>query len=468
VDAEPEYIPENDIDETMLSERRLPHDLEAEQAVLSSLLLAPDRFDLVEGRLLSDDFFSQAYGAIFEAMIELGKRGQPIDILLLKDELARKSKLDLVGGAVGLASIHDSMPTGAHVEYYAGLVREKSILRRLIQAATTIVEKAGSATETATDILESAEQAVFEVATRGTSAEAESIGQVLKTTWEKIEKFRSNRGSLTGLSTGYYELDDKLTGLHEDELIIVAGRPAMGKSTFVLNLIRNVGVAQGLPAVLYTLEMSAENIVQNVLCAQSKLDAQKLRKMTLTEEDNVHLLKSSDLLNRAPIWIDDTPAISLAELRGKTRRLKAKHDIQLCVIDYLQLMMASSQARNRSREQEIGEISRGLKALAKELKIPVIALSQLNRKAEDRSDNRPILSDLRESGSIEQDADVVILLHRPDYYDSEDSPGQAEIIVAKQRNGPTGTVNLTFIGNQLRFENLSARPVSGFDSDEDL
>jgi len=444
-------------EEAGFAPQQTPHSLEAEQAVLGGLLLAPDRFDLVDGRLHEDDFFARAHGAVFGAMCALRERGQPLDLLVLKEELERRGHLDLVGGNAGLAGLTEVVPTGAHVEYYANIVRERAVLRRLIAVSTEIIQKATASTEPAVDVLEFAEQSVFDVATRGTSGEAESIAQVLKDTWEKIERFQSGHGQLTGLPTGYYELDERLTGLHSDELIIIAGRPSMGKSTFALNLLRHVGVEENRPVVLYTLEMSAENIVQNLLCAMARVDGQRMRKLTLSEEDRSHLVRASDMLHQAPIWIDDTPAIPLTELRGKTRRLKARHDVQLCIVDYLQLMMASGLAQKRSREQEISEISRGLKALAKELQIPVIALSQLNRKAEGRTDNRPILSDLRESGAIEQDADVVMLLHRPDYYDENEAPGQAEVIVAKQRNGPTGTVNLAFIGNQLRFENLSVR-----------
>lgn len=439
-----------------------PHSQEAEQAVLGGLIQAPDRFDLVEGRVAPEDFFTRAYGAVFEAMQTLRRNGQPLDLLLLRDELERGGNLQLVGGSAGLAALTESVPTGAHVEYYAGIVKEKSILRRLINTSSEIVEKASSRSETAAEVIDFAERSIFEVTSLGASGEAESVSQVLKDTWEKIEKYRGAGRHVTGLPTGFMDLDNLTTGLHGDELIIIAGRPSMGKSTFALNLLRHTVVDQRLAAVVYTLEMSAENIVQNLLCALGKVDAQRVRKATISEEENGRLIMASDMLYQAPLWIDDTPAISLSELRGKTRRLKSKHDVQLVVIDYLQLMMSSAQARNRSREQEISEISRGLKALAKELHVPVIALSQLNRKAADRTDNRPILSDLRESGAIEQDADVVMLLHRPEYYDKEDAPGQAEVIVAKQRNGPTDTVDLAFIGNQLRFENLSSRPAEEY------
>ena len=450
-------------DDALLSERSPPHNLEAEQGVLGGLLLSPDRWDMVEGRLSPEDFHSPAYGAIFSAIEALTKVGRPIDLLVIKEELQKQDKLDKVGGSAGLAALTDTVPTGAHVEYYAQIVREKATLRRLITTSGEIISRASASQDPASDILDFAERSIFDVSTRGTSGEAESIAHVLKETWEKIERYHSEtgQGSVTGLPTGYYELDDMTAGLHEDELIIIAGRPAMGKSTFALNLMRRLGVERNVPVVLFSLEMSAENIVRNMLSAQARINAMSLRKMTPTQEERTKLVMASDTLSQAPIFIDDTPAISLAELRGKTRRLKARHNIQACFVDYLQLMCASSVSRGRSREQEVSEISRGLKALAKELSIPVLSLSQLSRKPEGRQDNRPILSDLRESGAIEQDADVVLLLHRPDYYDPATQPGEADIIIAKQRNGPTGTVSLAFLREQLRFEGLTFRPDEG-------
>lgn len=441
------------------NEKQLPHNIEAEQALLGGILLSPSRLELMEGRLSGDDFFHRPYGRIFEAMLSLSRRGRPIDILMLKNELEEKGELELVGGAEGLSALLDAAPTGAHVEFYAQIIREKSTLRCLVDAASTIIQKIIQPHKEPTEeILDFAEQTILHVAERDVSGEAEHIKDVLKETWAKIEKFTSDHGNITGLPTGYHELDNLLSGLHDDELIIIAGRPAMGKSTLALNIVRNLAVGHGVGVVIFSLEMSAANIAQNLLCSHAKIDAQRLRTGRMTPEEWEHLGKSTGILSQAAIFIDDTPAISLAEIRAKTRRLKLKHNIRLCVVDYLQLVTASSIARGRSREQEISEISRGLKSLAKELQLPVIALSQLNRKPEGRQDNRPILSDLRESGAIEQDADVVLLLHRPDYYDENDSPGQAEVIIAKQRNGPTGRISLVFLRDKLRFENLSLRP----------
>lgn len=432
-----------------------PQNVEAEQALLGSLLLAPEQFDLIEGRIREDDFFTPAHGRLFAAMQSLRKRNQPVDVILLKDELTRTGDLDAIGGAPGLANLVQIAASGAHVEHYAGIVQDRASLRRLIKVCGESIRAAAEPSAQAQDVIDKAEHGIFEVATRDFGGEAKPVEQVLRDTWDRIDAHLSDNSIVTGLATGYTELDDMLAGLHEDELIIIAGRPAMGKSTFALNLLRRVVTEGNQPAVLYTLEMSAENIVRNMLAAEARIDAQKVRKLQLRAEDRTRLSDATNSLSVTPLWIDETPAISLSEMRGKTRRLKSRFDIKLVIIDYLQLMTASSTARGRSREQEVSEISRGLKALAKELHVPVIALSQLSRKPEGRQDNRPILSDLRESGAIEQDADVVLMLHRPEYYDKNDKPGEAEVIIAKQRNGPTGTVNLTFLSNLLRFENMS-------------
>jgi replicative DNA helicase len=323
------------------------------------------------------------------------------------------------------------------------------------------------------DLLGVAESNVRDIVTRNFHGHVLPIKEVLKKTWDIIDMMMSQKGGgSNGLLTHFTHLDQMLTGLHEDELIIVAGRPAMGKTTFALNMLRNVVTKGNFPAVLFTLEMSAENIARNMLCAQGRIDAQKLRNHSFNRDEMKTLSIASGELQDAPFFIDETPAISLSELRGKARHLKIRHDIRLIVIDYLQLMTASSVARNRSREQEVSEISRGLKALAKELHIPVVALSQLSRKPEGRTNPVPILSDLRESGAIEQDADVVLMLHRPEYYAAKDASdadrkaGEAEVIIAKQRNGPTGVANMAFIGNQLRFENLAVN--AGYDPSDNL
>ena len=433
----------------------VPYSVEAEQALLGGLILEPDQFDFIEGTVGPDDFFSGANGVVFAAMQALRNRQQPIDPVLLRNELKSSGRLDEVGGATGLTLLTDSATSGAHVEHYADIIRELSSLRRLIRICSEAIAAATAPDARAVDILGATEQNVQAVTTRNFHGRIFSMGEVLKRTWDNLEKYLSTRDRLSGLPTGYTELDQLLTGLHDDELIIVAGRPAMGKTTFALNIVLNAAVKSGRPTAMFTLEMSAENIARNLLAAQARVEGQKLRTYHFSREEMDKLGTASEQLNDAPLWIDETPAISLSELRGKARHLKVRQNIELVVIDYLQLMTASSVARGRSREQEVSEISRGLKALAKELHIPVIALSQLSRKPEGRQENRPILSDLRESGAIEQDADVVLMLHRPEYYRPEESPGEAEIIVAKQRNGPTGAVNLVFKGQFLRFENMA-------------
>lgn len=456
------------IERTMIEEdevevgRQLPHNLEAEQGVLGGLLLAPERFELIEGHIEPEDFFNKGYGAILGAMIELNRTGKPIDVLLLRDLLESRQELGIVGGAAGLASLTDSVPTGANVEYYANIVREKSQQRKLIAAATNIVEMASGSAVQSSDLVDEAERAIFEVAERSTGNDAEGMGSIIKKAWARIEAYMSSKETVHGVTTNFYELDQLLTGLHGGELIIIAGRPSMGKSTFALNVARKVAVENSQGVAIFSLEMTSENLATNILSAHARIDAQKMRKGEMNNEELAHIGRSLDSLAQAPIFIDDSSVLTVSELRGKCRRLKKKNDIQLVVIDYLQLLSGSLKSQQRSREQEVAEISRGLKSLAKELDIPVVALSQLSRKAEGRADSRPMMSDLRESGAIEQDADVIALLHRPDYYNPEESPGQAEIIIAKQRNGPTDTVNLAFIKNKLMFEPLSMRPEEGF------
>lgn len=441
-----------------------PHNLHAEQALLGGLLLDPDQYDYIEGKIRQDDFFAPTHGMIFAAMEALRQRQLPIDPILLQTELTAQGRLDAVGGVMGLAALTDAATSGANVEHYADIVRDLSALRRLIQVSMDSINSASAADARATDLLGEVENNIRSIVTRSMNGKIFTMREAIQQTWDNIELFMSNKELLNGLSTGYTELDQMLTGLHDDELIIVAGRPAMGKSTFALNILRNVIARANLPAVLFTLEMSAENIVRNMLAAQSRVNGQKMRNFNFSNDDRERLDIATEQLNDAPLFIDETPAISLAELRGKARHLKLRNDIRLIVIDYLQLMTASAVARNRSREQEVSEVSRGLKALAKELHVPVIALSQLSRKPEGRQDNRPILSDLRESGAIEQDADVVLLLHRPSYYNRDDRPNEADVIIAKQRNGPTGDVHLAFFNDELRFENLA--PQTSFNPNE--
>ncbi|MDR2391199.1 MAG: replicative DNA helicase [Planctomycetota bacterium] len=437
-----------------------PHNIEAEQALLSGLIISPDQFNLIEGRINPEDFFISSHAIIFTAMLELRKRGRTIDLVLLRNELHETGRLEAVGGAAGLMAATGAFFSGANAEHYADIVRDLSARRRLIQTLhASLSEATTPGGSRLPELLEKVEAGIQAITAGGFHGRIMPLKDAVHLTWDNIDRFQKqfqdDRGTVNGLSTGFIDLDRMLTGLHADELIIIAGRPSMGKSTFAMNLVRNVSVRSKLPAAFFTLEMSAENIARNLLACHARVDGQKLRNFILTKEDQVSLGAASEDLFEAPLWVDETPALSLSELRGKVRMLLSRHKIVLVVIDYLQLMTASSLARGRSREQEVSEISRGLKALAKEIHIPVIALSQLSRRPEGRQDPRPILSDLRESGAIEQDADVVLMLHRPDYYSDKtaEKSGDAEVIVAKQRNGPTGTVTLTFINSKLRFEN---------------
>jgi replicative DNA helicase len=382
---------------------------------------------------------------------------QPIDAVTLGEELTRRGQFDIVGGAVGLADLTAAVPNSANLEYYASIVRDRAKLRRLLRATTEILEEAYRGEQAADAVTDWAESQLLAVADFGSTHDTVSLKDAVTESLKALEQLASRdlHGGITGLPTDFHQLDQMLGGLHESELIIIAGRPSMGKSTFALNVLSRVGVEQERPCALFTLEMSKENIAQNMLCAHSRLPAQKVRTGRLSGDEYGVLGLSAGTLTQAPVFIDDTPGITLGELRGKCRRLQRAHGIELVAVDYLQLITGEMRGREINRQQEISEISRGLKHLARELKIPVIALSQLNRGVADRAGHRPMLSDLRESGAIEQDADVVLLLHRPEYYDENDSPGEAEIIIAKQRNGPTGTVRVTFIKDQMRFENTS-------------
>jgi len=431
-----------------------PHNLEAEQGIIGGILLDPDRFSEIEDRLIRADFFSPAFGEVYDAIATLRKKGLPLDIITLKEELVARDKLESVGGLAGLAALTDAVPSSAHVEMYATIVREKAQLRELISAASTIVRDASSTGVDAKQVIEQAEQTVYQISSRGGGGKIDRVGDLLDVLMERMRKEGGGAGGITGIPMDYPELDTMLSGLQPQDLIIVAGRPSMGKTTFALNVARRVALRAKKAVLIFSLEMSAINLTQNLVIAEGGLDAQRVRTGRLSKEElSGSFRRALEKLNNAPIFIDETPGISITEMRARTRRLKSRHNIELVLVDYLQLMSPPISAnRSRSRENEIAEISRGLKAMAKELNIPVIALSQLSRKAEERKDNVPQLSDLRESGAIEQDADVVLLLHRPDYYTNGERPGEADVIVAKQRNGATGKVSLQFLGNQFRFE----------------
>ena len=436
-------------------ERTLPKSLDAEMSVIGAMLLDNEVINVVVPILNKQSFYKTAHQSIYQAIIDLYDKGQAIDLVLLREELKKRSLLENVGGAEYLVELEEAVPTIGNVEYYANIVRENAIKRNLIEVAANIQKQAFEGAVDTGFLLDSSERAIFEITQKKFNASSIKLNEILKETFSRIENLHDRESRLTGLSTGFFDFDDLTCGLQPSELIIVAARPSMGKTSFVMNIIEHIGVVEKKPAAIFSMEMSARQLAQNMLCSHSKIDAHKLRKGFLEDDDRLWSALSNGLgsLSEAPIFIEDTPGLTILEVRAKARRLKAQYDIQLIAVDYLQLMEAP---RGENRQQEISIISRGLKSLARELAIPVIAVSQLNRSVESREGHRPRMSDLRESGSIEQDADVIALLHREDYFNPEKKDGTAELIIAKQRNGPTGTIKLTFLSHCMRFENFSS------------
>ncbi|MGR3318966.1 MAG: replicative DNA helicase [Candidatus Anammoxibacter sp.] len=443
------------MNQLLKTERKLPVNEDAEVSVLGSMLLDNEVIDLVVQIIDKDSFYKKAHKQLFQSIIDLYDQGHAVDLVILKEELERRSILEEVGGVAYVMELEESVPMAANVEYYAKIVREKGVKRHLIATAGRIQQEAYMDSIDSDTLLDKSERAIFEITQKKYLKQSNRLYDILKGTFDRLDALQdSKEGRLTGLSTGYSDLDNYTCGLQASELIVVAARPSMGKTSLALNILENVGVVQGKAAVLFSLEMSAQQIAQNMLCSHLKLDAHKLRKGMLHEDDWQKLTLAMGVLGEAPIFIDDTPGLSILELRAKARRLKAQSDIQLIVVDYLQLLESS---QGESRQQEISLISRSLKSLARELEVPIIAVSQLNRSVEMREEHKPRMSDLRESGSIEQDADVIILLHRDEYYNPEKNVGEAELIIAKQRNGPTGTVKLTFLSYCMRFESHSSK-----------
>ena len=439
--------------ENELLEKVQPNDLIAEQAVLGSMLTDKDAVIAAIEVLKPDDFYRDDNKEIYSAMLELYGTGGNIDTITLSQQLTLRGSLDKVGGIAYIASLIDNVPTTTNVEEYIKIVEEKSTLRQLIKTANEILKLSYSQTEDVNAIIEQTEKKIFDVLQNRNTRGYSSIKDVLITTFDEIEKRYKDKSKITGISSGFTDLDMKISGLNPSDLIIVAARPAMGKSAFVLNIADYVASHQHVPVMLFSLEMSKEQLVNRVLCSESEIDSMKLRNAELTSEDWLKLGQASGQLADIPLYIDDTPGLSSAELRAKCRKAKLEKNIGLVIIDYMQLM--ESKTKNESRQQEISEISRSLKILAKELNVPVIALSQLSRATESRTDHRPMLSDLRESGAIEQDADIVLFLHREDYYDENtDKKNIAEVIVAKNRNGATGSVELAWLGQYTKFANL--------------
>ena len=442
-----------------------PQSVEAEMSVLGGVLLENEALNKALEILRPEDFYREAHRKIFNAIIDLSDKGEPADLVTLTARLQQRGEIDEIGGNSYLATLVDYVPTAANIAYYCRLVKEKAIGRHLINVATEIATRGYDGGEVE-QTLDWAEKSIFEITGMKTRPSYFSTREIMKDTFKAIEKLYDRKEAVTGVPTGFSDLDTMTAGLQPGDLVIVAGRPSMGKTAFALNMIEHAAVhaSEPVPTIIFSLEMSKEQLVQRLLCSVSKVDASRLRTGHLGDSDWPKLTSGAGLLTEAPIYIDDTPAISVLELRAKARRLKAERNLGMIVVDYLQLMTGHN---SESRQQEISEISRSLKALAKELSVPVIALSQLNRSLENRTDKRPIMADLRESGAIEQDADVIMFVYREAVYCEacksrektcdKGHERNAEIVIGKQRNGPIGTVNLTFLGAFTRFENQTRR-----------
>ena len=434
-----------------------PYDVEAEQAVIGSMLTDKDAVIAAIEVLKEDAFYREDNKAIYEAILNLYNKSEPIDIITLKDELESMNKFEQVGGFEYLASLPDKVPTTANVHKYIKIVEEKSILRNLIKTANEIIDLGYNSTEEVEDIMDNAEKKLFAIMQSKNQKSYTTIKDALVESFAKLEELYNRKQHITGVPTGFIELDYKTAGLHGSELILLAARPAMGKTAFALNIATNAALRANVPVAIFSLEMSKDQLVNRILCSEAMVDSNKVRTGKIEEGDWVKLAGAIGPLSESQVFIDDTPGISVMEIRTKCRKLKMEKNIGLVVIDYLQLVQGSSK-RSGSREQEISEISRSLKILAKEIDVPVIALSQLSRAVEQRPDHRPMLSDLRESGAIEQDADIVIFLYRDDYYNKESEKKDiAEVIIAKQRGGSLGTVDLLWMGNYTKFVNLEKR-----------
>jgi replicative DNA helicase len=437
-------------------ERVPPHNVEAEESVLGSMLLSRDAIAEVLELLHEEDFYRPAHRTVFRSVLDLYSHGQAVDAVTVGEELRRSGELADVGGAPFVHTLVSSVPTAASAGYYARIVKEAGILRRLIDVGTRIVQLGYETPQDTERAVDFAESWVYQVAQGRVTEDYQALREVLTSTLEAIERLHNDSREITGIPTGFPELDRLTSGLQPSNLIIVAARPAVGKSTLGLDVARNAAVRSGVPTVVFSLEMSKTELVQRLMCAECSVDMQRLRTGRMEDSDWTRLTRSLGKLAEAPLFIDDSAAITMMELRAKCRRLKQRHGLGLVVVDYLQLMQPSK--RVESRQQEVSEISRALKLLAKELAVPVIAISQLSRQTEARSDKKPMLSDLRESGALEQDADMVMFIYREDLYDPE-SPrkGEADLIVAKHRNGPTDTVTVTFQGQYSRFAAMAAR-----------
>ena len=441
--------------EEALIKRVQPHSAEAEQSVIGAMLMDREAIIIASEMLTKDDFYQPQLGVVFETIAEINNEGKPVDLVILQDRLREKDVPPEISSMEFVRGLMDLMATSANVRHYAQIVYEKSLLRRLIRVNEKIADVCYAGSEKVEDILEMTEKNIFEVLKKRNAGDFVPISQVALNTLERIEQAARNKSSVTGIPTGFTDLDYKTSGMQPSDLILVAARPSMGKTAFVLNIAQYVAFRKDLPCAIFSLEMSKEQLMNRLFSMESRVDSQALRIGNLTDSDWEKLVESVGMIGNSKLIIDDTPGISVAEMRSKCRKFKLEFGLKLVIIDYLQLMSGSGSRSSDSRQQEISEISRSLKALAREIECPVIALSQLSRACEARTDHRPMLSDLRESGAIEQDADVVMFIYRDDYYNHDsDKKDVAEIIIAKQRNGPIGTVELKWLPNYTKFANL--------------
>jgi replicative DNA helicase len=442
--------------ETPAKDKTLPHNLDAERTVLGAVLVDNQAFNSAAEILTRDDFYRESHRRIFEAMAVLTEKSQPIDLVTLKDELARATALEAAGGASYLAGLVDGVPRLTNVEHWSRIIKERAVLRNLIHASNRIVQSCYEAEEDAATLLDRAEKSIFDIAERRIRQGFVGIRDIVKESFRTIDQLSQSKDLVTGLPTGFVDIDEMTSGLQKGDLVIVAARPAMGKTSFCLNIAQHASLRAGETVGLFSLEMSKEQLVLRMLCADARVDAHRLRTGKLNEKDWARLAKAYADLSNSRIFIDDSASVTPLEMRAKCRRLKAEHGLGLVVVDYLQLVTGGVKIENR--QQEISAISRSMKGLAKELSVPVVALSQLSRAPEARTDRRPQLSDLRESGALEQDADVVMFIYREEEYKpTDENRGIAEIIIGKQRNGPTGSRKLAFIREFTRFENLDWR-----------
>ncbi|MCS1352667.1 replicative DNA helicase [Mechercharimyces sp. CAU 1602] len=439
----------------VFADRLPPHNVEAEQAVIGSILIEADVLAQVMEKLRAEDFYRQAHQRIFEVIVYLTERAEPVDLVTLTEELQNRKQLEEVGGVSYLTDIANTVPTAANVDHYARIVEEKSILRRLIRTATQIAASGYAADQETATIIDEAEKQILEISQTRSTKSFIPIRDILMETFDQIESLHENQGKLTGVPSGYTDLDRMTSGFQKSDFIILAARPSMGKTAFALNVAQNAAVRAGAPVAIFNLEMSASQMVQRMLAAEGNIEAEKFRTGGFTEEDWEKLTMAIGTLSEANIYVDDTPGVTVFDIRAKLRRLKAEHGLGLVMIDYLQLINGTGK---ESRQQEISQISRSLKLMARELDVPIMALSQLSRAVEQRQDKRPMMSDLRESGSLEQDADIVSFLYRDDYYDEEsEKKNIVEVLISKQRNGPVGKVELLFLKQYSKFLSLDLR-----------